>query len=306
VTAFARRLRDQEPAAEGQDTAPPEQGPVGTPRSLGGEYELLSPIGKGSMGTVWRARRRCDGALVAAKLLRPELVTDADSLMRLVREGSALQDFDHPHLVRVRDLYIAKGKGEAAVIMDLIEGVDLRRMLGAREFGRAEGMRLLSEIASGLDAVHKSGVVHRDLKPENILVREQNGRRHALLTDFGLVKAIGDATVTRLGLAPGTPAYLAPELINRESPSPASDVYALGITTYEVLAGHRPFSGAIDEILRHHQLSPPPRPPHLPDSAWSFLSRCLAKDPYVRPGAPRPGQGHRIDGTRAAGTGHQR
>ncbi|HEV2780927.1 MAG TPA: serine/threonine-protein kinase [Actinophytocola sp.] len=285
VAAFAKHLRDPQSTIDVRSTVPSEHRGAELPRSLGGEYELLARIGEGGMGTVWRARRRADGMLVAAKLLRPDLVTDPDSLMRLVREASVVQDLDHPHLVRVRDLYIAKGKGEAAVIMDLVEGTDLRRLLVAGELDRAEGLRLLSEVASGLTAVHASGVVHRDLKPANILVCEQNGRTRALLTDFGLVKAVDGAPVTQLGYLPGSPPYIAPELVNRESPTPASDIYALGITTYEVLAGHRPFAGSTEDILRQHQLRTPPRPPDLPEAAWSFLAACLAKDPRGRPTA---------------------
>lgn len=285
MTDFAGQLGNQESVADSEGTITPQRDGADRPRPLGGEYDLLEKIGEGGMGTVWRARRRADGMLVAAKLLLPKLVTDADSLMRLVREASVVQDLDHPHLVRVRDLYIAKGRGEAAVIMDLIEGPDLRKLLVAREIGRADGMRLLSEVASGLTAVHASGVVHRDLKPENILVCRQNGRLVALLTDFGLVKAIGGATVTQFGHLPGSPSYLAPELISLEPPTPASDVYALGITIYEVLAGRRPFFGTSEEILRQHQSSTPPRPPDLPDVAWSFVAACLAKDPRGRPGA---------------------
>jgi serine/threonine protein kinase len=285
VTAFASGLREREtPVAPGKTDEVSTAVPA-TARMLG-EYELLSPIGRGSMGTVWRARRSAGGELVAAKLLHPELVTDPDTLMRLVREASALRDLEHPHLVRMRELYIATGRGEAAVIMDLVDGVDLRHLLAAGELGRAEGMRLLAEVSSGLAAVHDTGVVHRDLKPENILVCEENGGRRALLTDFGLAKAIGNPTVTQVGYVPGTPAYLAPELVNREAPTPASDMYALGITAYEVLTRRRPFAGtSTQEVLRQHQLRQPARPPDLPDSVWTFVAACLAKDPRARPTA---------------------
>jgi serine/threonine-protein kinase len=287
MAAFARCVQDAEHDREsarqrtsvGQQTRPP----TAEQRRLGSEYLLLSPIGTGSSGTVWRARRRVDGALVAAKVLHPQLVTDADTLTRLVREG--FQAMVHPNLVQVLDLYIDRGRGQAAVIMDLVDGVDLRQLLTSGQLGRAEGMRLLSEVASGLSAVHAKGVVHRDLKPENILVRDLAGRHTALLTDFGLARAIDQPTVTRSGQVPGTPAYLAPELINGASPSPASDVYALGVTAYEVLAGCRPFSGSTEEVLRQHRSEPPARPADVHDQAWTFLEACLAKDPRRRPDA---------------------
>ena len=286
MAAFARALQ------HGQDPVPQHASideqtllPPGGKLTLGSDYELLSPIGAGASGTVWRARRRVDNVMVAAKVLHRELVSDPDNLIRLVRESSSVHDLVHPHLVRVHDLYIDRGRGEAAVIMDLVDGPDMRRLLKDDQLGRAEGMRLLSEVASGLAAVHAKGVVHRDLKPDNILVRDLAGRRTALLTDFGLAKTIDHPTVTRTGYVPGTPAYLAPELTNGESHSPASDVYALGVTTYEVLARRRPFTGSTEEVLRRHRFERAARPAGLPDAAWRFLEACLAKQPGFRPSA---------------------
>jgi serine/threonine protein kinase len=290
MAEFVRGLRTKE--GDGVPEAFPHESPAGELRTTDagastgrdfGDYVLLSQIGSGSSGTVWRGRRRADGLPVAVKVLHPHLVADPDTLMRLVREGQV--PLRHPNVVQVLDTYLAAGKGEAGVVMELVDGSTLQKLLRDRDLGRAEGTRLLAEVAAGLAAAHTSNMVHRDVKPENILVRVTDGRRHALLTDFGLVKALGGPTVTQVGQVPGTPAYLAPELVRGEAPTPASDVYSLGVTAYEVLAGQRPFVGSTMQVLWQHRDLQPRRPPGIPDHAWSFLAACLAKDPRRRPTA---------------------
>jgi serine/threonine-protein kinase len=127
--------------------------------------------------------------------------------------------------------------------------------------------------------------VHRDVKPANILVRATRERRTALLTDFGLAKRLGEPDLTRMGVVIGSPAYLAPEAVDSAEATYEADVYALGVTVYEVLAGHRPFTGSTGEVLSRQRFDEPARPPEVSDDAWRFLSACLAKDPGERPTA---------------------
>jgi serine/threonine protein kinase len=276
VADFVRDMRANEGVPE---AVFPQTTNLPGSREIGG-YRLLSKIGSGNFGVVWRGESP-DGRPVAVKVLHPHLLADDETLFRLLREGRL--SLNHPNLVRVIDAIYAQGKGEAAVVMELVDGTNLQQLLADRVLGRAEGMRLLAEVADGLAAAHLEDMVHRDLKPANILMRETNGQRQALLGDFGLVKALSGPTVTQVGKTPGSPAYLAPEVIDGEAPTLASDIYALGVTAYEVLAGRRPFNGSTMHILRQHREAQPQRPVGLPDQAWAFLQSCLAKDPRRRP-----------------------
>ncbi|MGM1060100.1 protein kinase domain-containing protein [Saccharothrix sp. Mg75] len=286
LASFADALQEELSRVGDPDRTAPAAQPGALTRSeqaMGTDYALLSVLGSGSAGHVWRARRISDGREVAVKVLNPESATDATSRTRLVREHATLCGLTHPHLVKVLDIVIDRGR--AAIVMDFVPGQDLRELLDAGKIDRAEGVRLLAEVASGLAHLHAQRIVHRDVKPANILVRATGDRRTALLTDFGLVKVLGDADLTRVGQVLGTPAYLAPELVHSAEPTLEADVYALGVTVYEVLAGRRLFTGTSDEVLHRHRHERPTRPSGLSDDAWRFLAACLAKAPRERPTA---------------------
>ncbi|ONI89713.1 hypothetical protein ALI22I_14540 [Saccharothrix sp. ALI-22-I] len=283
LASFALDLKE-ELADPGRTTRLSPGGLTPSEQAMGTDYTLLSELGSGSAGTVWRARRRSDGREVAVKVLNPEADPEGAGLARLAREHATLRGLDHPHLVKVLDIVVDRGR--SAIVMELVPGTELRGLLKSGLLAPADGVRLLSEVASGLAHLHERRIVHRDVKPANILVRTTGDRRTALLTDFGLAKPLGEPDLTRVGLLLGTPSYLAPELITSGEPSPEADVYALGVTAYEVLAGRRPFSGSTtDQVLRQHQVQRPERPVGLSDAAWSFLSACLEKDPSARPSA---------------------
>jgi serine/threonine-protein kinase len=250
-------------------------------RPLGRGYWLDARIGSGSTGTVYRARRLKDNEVLAAKLLRAELADDPDMVTRFLGERTTLMRLRHPNLVRVHEL-VSEGD-DLAIVMDLVDGVDLRRLTRTRIMDRSDALRLLSQIADALSAVHAAGIVHRDLKPENVLV-SQDGT--ALLTDFGLARMIDRPTVTRQSEIVGTPAYLAPELATGGQVTPACDVYALGITGYELLAGYRPFRAEnAAAALRAHLEDRPQRSPTMAEGDWAVLSACLEKQPSARPTA---------------------
>lgn len=287
-----RERADRERADREQlPTLPPSRPiePAGSQmRPLGAQYLLEAQIGSGSSGTVWRALRRADGSVLAAKLLHPDLACDHTVRARLLNEQAILLRLSHPHLVRVHDL-VAEGN-QLAIVMDLVDGEDLRSLLRRRAVGRAPGLRLLAEVAAALAAVHQAGVVHRDVKPENVLVTP-GSRGQARLTDFGLAKAMDSPTLTRQGQVLGTPAYLAPELVAGRPAVPPADVYALGIMLYELLAGRRPFDESSTEMVRRaHLEQAPTRPAGLPAPLWGLVAACLHKDPARRPTAGRVAQ----------------
>ncbi len=175
------------------------------------------------------------------------------------------------------------------IVMQLVEGEDLRHVAARGPLRPAEAAELLAHTASALAAVHAGGVVHRDVKPENILVTERDGRRTAYLSDFGISRGIAGSAHTRLL---GTPAYLGPELWAGRPPTTATDVYALGITAYELLAGRLPFEAPSQEaMMRAHLERTAPRPAGMDDAAWALITACLDRDPARRPDAARVAAG---------------
>ncbi|HEY3506125.1 MAG TPA: protein kinase [Actinocatenispora sp.] len=266
------------PDASRQETLPPgAEEPGGVP--LGSRYLLYERLGSGATGVVRRARRRDDGRLVAVKVLRAEYARDPDVTTRFLRERNLLRSLTHPNLVRVHDL-VAEGD-TLAVVMEYVPGHDLRHAVRPPV---AAALDLLARVCAGLAAVHAAGVVHRDVKPENILLTRDG--TVAKLADFGLARAVYADDLTRDAQLLGTPAYLAPELAAGGRPGPAADVYAVGVTAYELLAGHRPFrADNAMALLRAHLDDVPARPPGLPDAVWRMLAACLAKKPADRPTA---------------------
>jgi len=267
------------------ETLPPTRRmPEPTGRPLGSRYLLDELIGRGATGHVWRGHTRDGGGSVAVKLLRSELAEDPDVVTRFMRERATLTRLSHPHLVAVHDL-VAEGDA-LAIIMDLVEGVDLRQLSSEGRLEPTTAANLLAQTAAALAAVHAAGLVHRDLKPENVLVEMRDGKPYALLTDFGLARAADSPTLTRLTQLVGTPAYLSPELVAGREPGPPADVYALGVTAYELFAGRRPFpDGSTAVLLRAHLEQVPERPEGLTDPVWQLLASCLDKEPARRPTA---------------------
>ncbi|NYD56200.1 serine/threonine-protein kinase [Nocardioides marinisabuli] len=269
---------------------------TGGRRALGSRYELVDRLGEGAMGEVWRTWDRVGERYVAAKLLRPELARDQQIVGRFVQERSILMSLRHDAIVRVHDLVV---EGEAlAIVMDLVEGTDLRRHL--REVGTLaarDAVETTCAVLAALAAAHEQSCLHRDVKPDNVLLRggedsEDSGYSagagyadRVLLTDFGIARLAQERTVQATGLL-GTPGYMPPELFVHGRFSAASDVYATGVLLYELLGGRTPFSGAGTAHtvgFRHASVRPPRLP--VPDELWHVVETMLAKDPTTRLGA---------------------
>jgi len=245
-----------------------------------GSYELGEVLGRGAMGEVHRAARNGSDDQIAVKVLRPELAADPELIARFLQERSILCSLEHPNLVRVHDLVVEGGS--AAIVMDLVEGSNLRQVLNeAGTLAPAEAARLIGELLLALGAVHAIGIVHRDVKPENVLIGSDGELR---LTDFGIARLARGPSLTRMSGLIGTPEYLAPELAEREHATPAADVYAVGILFYELLSGFTPFCGGHPvAVLRRHIEEAPPRLAGIPDDLWDLLASMLAKEPTTRP-----------------------
>lgn len=252
-------------------------------RQIGSAYVLHEQIGRGATGQVYRGITIRGGQPVAIKILRPELADQEDVVARFVRERSILTGLRSPHLVQVRDLVL---EGDTlAIVMDLVNGVDLRRYLGGPEpLPPDEAVDLMIQVMDALTVVHRGGIVHRDLKPENIMVEDDGVQRRVLLTDFGIARLSFGSALTRMSSIVGTPTYLAPELAEHEHATPASDLYSAGIVLYEMLAGHPPFQAPHPvALLRAHLEQEPPPIPGVPDELFGVVRWMLAKDPAARP-----------------------
>ena len=252
-------------------------------RSLGSRYVLHDVLGRGAMGEVFRGSVRESGAPVAVKVLKAELVGDAEVVSRFVQERSILTSIDHPNVVRVIDLVV---EGDTlGIVMELVQGQDLRRALTMeRTYPPDVAARLFRQVLAGLTAVHDAGVLHRDIKPENILLDFYGDRVRVKLTDFGVARLTYGTSLTRTTGLIGTPDYMAPETAVAGTATSASDLYSARIVLYEMLAGRTPFgAGPPLGVLLRQAEEPPPPIPGLPRGVWAYLESLLAKDPHARP-----------------------
>ncbi|MFE9625608.1 serine/threonine-protein kinase [Streptomyces sp. NPDC006527] len=254
-------------------------------RKIGSRYTAHQILGRGSAGTVWLGEGP-DGP-VAVKLLREDLASDEELVGRFVQERTALLGLEHPNVVSVRDLVV--DGNDLALVMDLVRGTDLRTRLDReRRLAPEAAVAIVADVAEGLAAAHKAGVVHRDVKPENVLLDMQGplgpgGSHRALLTDFGIAKLIDTPKRTRATKIIGTPDYLAPEIVEGLPPRASVDIYALATVLYELLAGFTPFGGGHPgAVLRRHVTETVAPLPGIPDELWQLIVQCLAKAPASR------------------------
>jgi serine/threonine protein kinase len=235
------------------------------------------------MGAVYQATQLSLNRVVALKLLAPNLGDDPGFRARFEREGQVQAALDHEHIVSVYEA----GQSEFGLFlaMRLIRGPTLKQLIFDRALDPRRSVRLLAQVAQALDAAHRAGLIHRDIKPQNILVGD---RDHAYLADFGLIKAPDEARLTGTGQFIGTIDYVAPEQIQGEPATPASDIYALTGVLYECLTGEVPFPKPSEAATLHaHVMHPPPtlteRRPDLPAALDGVIAQGMAKDPSSRP-----------------------
>src|SRR5689334_14986832 len=254
-------------------------------RCVGNSYVLQHPIGQGATGTVWRGVDRASGAPVAVKLLHESLLRQPRLVTRFVQERTILLMLRHRNVVRVRDLFSV---GETlGLVMDLVAGGSLRDHLEReRTMAPAEAARLAAQVADALAEAHELGIIHRDLKPDNVLVLKKDGKLETRLTDFGIARILNVPSMTTPNAVVGTPHYMAPEAFHGVTPSPATDVYALGVLLYELVSGQPPYlSDSVPELMRMHAEGRPQRRPGIPDELWKLIRSCLSAKPRQRPAA---------------------
>jgi serine/threonine-protein kinase len=253
-----------------------------TPETLG-RYTIESIIGEGAMGRVYRGFDPLARRAVAIKTIREEALSSAtrdDYVRRFQREAQASASVIHPSIVTIFDV------GETYFVMELVDGETLQSVLQRRgRLDSREAIGILAPIADALDYVHEKGLVHRDIKPANIMVLP-NGR--AKLMDFGVVHIDSSETMTSVGMAVGSPPYMAPEQILGREVTAQTDIFALGAVTYEILSGHRAFEAENVSAVIDRVVNEAPRPlrdenPNIPEHFEATIARALAKDPKARP-----------------------
>ncbi len=274
------------------DVTPENAGPGDL---IGGKFRVLSQLGKGSFGTVYRVEDTLLGRHFALKVLHTHLASGAQIRDRFLQEIDVMLSLMHDNIVPLRDF------GELGpslyFTMDLIEGRSLldimREMKGPMELDRA--LTLTQQLLRGLELAHAKGVVHRDLKPENLLVEHGGEEDEKLrIADFGVAHVFRDVTggveLTQGGQMIGTPAYMSPEQWKAEEVTNRSDLYAVGIIFYELISGKRPFKAKTQAEFMDQHLHGMPRPlqefqlePKIPEAIEVVMLRCLAKAPEERP-----------------------
>lgn len=274
---------------------------------LGSRYTLERQIGSGAMGQVW-VGHDVDGHTLAFKLLRPELADDPGVVARFLQERNLLVGLRSPYVIRVHDLVVEGPR--LAIVMDYVAGDSLRALLQRRGNLTPHDVATLgAQIAQGLAAVHGAGVLHRDLKPENVLLADDPdamsrattetalpaaastptstdalGTLVPKLADFGVASLVTQTGQVATANVIGTPQYLAPELGDGQPSGRAGDLYALGVTLYEMACGAVPFhADSPVALLRLHADHAPTRPDDIPDALWVLIAELLAKNPHERP-----------------------
>ncbi len=229
-----------------------------TDQQIGGRYRLEGRLGSGGMSTVHLAFDTRLERHVAVKLLAEHLAEDPTFVSRFQREAMAAARLIHPNIVQVFDSGLDQRSGQHFIVMEYIEGQSCAEILRDRGWlGVDEALPIILGSCEGLDYAHRKGVVHRDVKPGNLL-RANDGA--VKLADFGIAKATEQASITQAGSVLGTAAYLAPEQGRGENAGPAADIYALGVVTYQLLAGRLPYEGAsLTELALKQQQGRPTR-----------------------------------------------
>ncbi|MEV4509539.1 protein kinase [Dactylosporangium sp. NPDC049525] len=252
---------------------------TGAKTVLGNRYRLETEVARGAIGAVWRSYDEQTGQWVAVKVMRPEAAEVPELVDGFLGEAELLAGLDHPSVIRVHNLIT--GKGLLAIAMELIAGPDLRRRLRSEgPLPPAVAAEVVAQVADALAYVHAAGIVHGDVKPGNLLVPLDGGP--VRLADFGVARRLDQPA----GPTHATPEYVAPEVVAGGLPSPASDVYALGVVLFELICGRSPYrGGSPNDVLRRHADCVPVPPPGMPAALWPIIEACMELDPRMRPTA---------------------
>ena len=230
---------------------------------MAGKFCLRRCVGTGASGTVYQADQLALGRTVAIKILRPELTRDPRFVRRFHDEALAASRLNHPNTVSIID-YGQTEDGLLYLVMEFLRGPTLTQVLHSESLRPSRIADLVAQILSGLEEAHEAGVVHADSKADNVVVERRRGDWDLVkVVDFGIARLVGRETRATEKTICGTPEYMAPEVIQGEDPTYASDLYSVGVVLYELLTGSTPFAGGSSmDVLRRH-LTEAPIPPSL-------------------------------------------
>jgi tetratricopeptide (TPR) repeat protein len=250
---------------------------------LGGRYEIISMLGLGGMGAVYKAFDRDIERTIALKVIRPDLASNPELLQRFKQELLLARQIAHKNVVRIFD--VRESAGVKFITMEYIEGRDLRALLAERgKLPPAEALEIMQQVCAGLAAAHEEGVIHRDLKPGNIM-RDASGR--VVVMDFGLARTLDGGGMTQTGAMLGTMEYMSPEQAKAEQLDARSDLFTVGLILYELITGRTPYraDSAIASLLKRTQERAPSMSDvdtSIPRSISAVVSKCLEIDPKDR------------------------
>jgi serine/threonine protein kinase len=245
-------------------------------------YKILSKLGEGGMGVVYKAEDLKLHRFVALKFLPPH-VSDDEATQRFVNEAHAVSALDHPNICAIYEIDQTP-EGQMFIVMPCYEGASLQSLVKGGRLHLSQAVDIASQVARGLAKAHEKGIVHRDVKPANILVTDDG---IAKIVDFGLAKLATQARLTRAGTTVGTVMYMSPEQARGEETDERSDIWSLGVVLYEMLTGKPPFKGEHEQAIIYSILNTPPEPvsrlkPGVPKDLEQLLDKALAKNPTDR------------------------
>jgi serine/threonine-protein kinase len=255
-------------------------------KTIEGRYVLQRRIGRGGMGVVYEAEHAALDRRVAVKLIAAEQAPEA-YLTRFRREAKLASRITHEHLVHIYDVGIDLDTNADFIVMEYVEGRDLGKELEAGPMGFARTISIARQLLHALHAIHEGEIIHRDIKPTNVMLTTRNGERDFVkLMDFGIARAVGDASLTVTGHVVGTPSFMSPEQLRGQEVDRRSDLYAVGITLFAMIAGRLPFDGNTALLAGQHVFQPPPSlaklRPGTPPALIAAVERALAKSPAER------------------------
>src|SRR4029079_11684384 len=246
-----------------------------------GKYRVVEQIGRGGMGTVYKAIDETLDRRVAVKLLNADLI-EPDSVERFRREAVMLAKLNHGRIGAIHEL--SRNGHDLLMVMEYLEGETVEKLIELGPMDVPRAIALCSQILDALEYAHAAGVIHRDLKPANLMLSPSGNVK---VMDIGIARVQGSEHLTTNGFMVGTPAYMAPEQVRGEEVDPRMDLYSIAVVLYRMLTRHLPFHGDTAIAMIHSQLNNPPTPPQqfradLPEWLICVLERGLAKKPAER------------------------